>query len=146
MKSIKGEVFYIYKLDLDQEKNILHHMKNKAEKKSVIKDPRKGKFLCHSPLLLRNLPLGPFYLLTDYFFREANFEGIGGSPVWQRYCLNTCSIIRSYITVPWWWWFFLMKLHSYIFRYTIALMAASVLEVRSAIYGVLNALELGSVR
>lgn len=81
MKSIKGEVFYIYKLDLDQEENILHHMKNKAEKKSVIKDPRKGKFLCLSPLLLQNLPLGPFYLLTGYFFREANFEGVGGSPL-----------------------------------------------------------------
>lgn len=39
----KGEVFYIYKLDLDQEENILHQMKNKAGKKSVIKDLRRGK-------------------------------------------------------------------------------------------------------
>lgn len=51
MKSIKGEFFYVYKLDLDQEENILHQMKNKAEKKKCDKRSKKGKkvFCCFPP-------------------------------------------------------------------------------------------------
>lgn len=131
---------YIYKLDLDQEENILHQMKNKAEKKCN-KISRKGqKFLCHFPHLCCICPLD-FSVYSIITFLHKQILRWIKAPSLEKILSNRCSIIRSYTTV-----LLKMQLKSYSLRYTIVLMAAFLLEARGAIYRVLNASEISSMR
>lgn len=116
--------------------------KIKLKKKKCDKRSKKGKkFFCCFPPASAVTASWTFLSARWLLFTEVNFQAHWGSPVWKRHFQNRYNIIRSYIT-----WLFLIKLHSYIWKYTIMLMVTFILEARIAIYRVLNALHPSSVR